>query len=321
MSTFFNIVLASSATTITGGASTPIETHSITTVLTVSQISIATLYWLKPHKSSDFTEFTTTKPYFWIWSTNHDNGDGGIYWGEADDLLGTNFVERGLILSGFQIETPQLIRIPTAISGISDELFIYAHTTLTEPGSNSKQQTRLYTTSGGNAPHLSTYTDRGRPLGIFADDAHTGYLKPFKRAGGGYIGNHLTVGGGSPKFYTSISTNGLTWTRLNQLILTANLPSGSSLFDPHQIEPFVYNGIRYGFAIVKNSSGIKELALLNLDVNNQVTGLDRIVENTLDYKTIMLRIEGTIAYIYVQGGDNTLTSEPTKLFRWDLINI
>src|SRR5690606_24837432 len=110
-----------------------------------------------------------------IYSSDHAPSGGGIAWGECDDLMGTGFVEKGVIISGNQAETPILLHVPLSVSGLSeDEVFLYYHTSAGEPGNDGKQQTRLITCSGG-VLHNTQWTDRGRPLGLYNDDSHTGY--------------------------------------------------------------------------------------------------------------------------------------------------
>src|SRR5690606_35158952 len=159
-------------------------------------------------------EIITTKPYFVIYSSDHSTTGGGIAWAECDDVYFNGFVERGLIISGNQAETPWLVRIPTSASGLTtDTIFLYYHTVMGEPGNDNKQQTRLITSTGGLLD-TATWTDRGRLVGIYSDDVHTGYCRVFRRDDGTYLANHLTVGGASPKTYISESTDGLAFTRL-----------------------------------------------------------------------------------------------------------
>jgi hypothetical protein len=300
--------------------SVSIPQYTSVTVLTNAQVSTATHYWLRPYLSSDFPEFTTTKPYFWIWSTNHNGNAGGLFWGESDDLELTNFSEKGLIIDGHEAETPRLVRIPTEVSGIADELFLSYHTSTKDPDNSGKQQTHLITTSGGDTPSASTWTQRGRVLGIYNGDSHTGYMNFIKRGAADFVALHLSVGGSSPIFYSSVSTTGLSYTRAKKFVLSQGLPDGSTLFEPHQIAPFTYNNTLYGLAMIK-TAGVIELGLVTLDSDYHIASLVRIIENTFDYKTLNVRIEGTLAYIYIQGGDNIDRYEDTILWKWDLRNI
>jgi hypothetical protein len=304
--------------------SIPIETYPITTAITPEMTSNSSVYWFRPLLSADYPQFQLTKKYFAFWSTHHDAGNpplGGIYWGEMDDLLNNGFIEKGLIINGNQHETPFLITIPNIESGISDDLFLYFHPDASHPDGQSMQQSRLITSSGGESPHLCTWEDKGRILGVAEGNTHTGYLRVYKRNVNDYISIHLTTGGSSPKFSTSVSTDGINWTRDKEYVLTQGLPSGSVLHDPHSICPFKYNNILYAMAIVKNASGVKELCVVTLGDDYHVSGFVKVIENTLDYTTIMLRVEGTVAYVYAQGGTNVNRFEPIYLFRWDLRNI
>ena len=197
-----------------------VETNAVISnpVLTVADVTLDSHFYLQIYKSSEFAEITTTKDYFCIFSSAHNNSLGGVWWAECDDAKLTGFVERGLIIDGDQSESPFLIKIPTSESGLTtDTLFLYYHTDTTETGNDGKQQTRLITCDGGLL-HTATWTDRGRPLGIVGTDNHTGYLKIIKRGVSDYVGFHLTEGGGSPESYISTSTNGLSFTRTKHLI-------------------------------------------------------------------------------------------------------
>lgn len=165
-----------------------------------------TIYWPYPYLSSLSPEITTTKMWFWLWSTDHDSGDGGVYWGESDDLAGNGFIERGLIIDGFQAETPIYRRYPSNPRPIH----IYYHTD-SEPVNLGAQRTRLITTTGGLL-HSATYVDEGHPLGFEAGDQHNGYLN-FDDIGGDLIGTHYKTGDIPVMQYSTISADGLSSTR------------------------------------------------------------------------------------------------------------
>lgn len=224
-----------------------------TPALLVGDVSISTLYWPKIYKSSDWGAVTTTKDYFVIYSTDHDAGVGGIYWGEFDDFDGNilnGFSENGLIVEDYQAETPYLVEIPTSESGLgADTLFLYYHTNDSDPSNAvGAQETHLITSTGG-ALHSATWNDQGKPLGLLGGETHTGYLKVYKRGVGDYLGIHLTVGGGSSVVKFSTSSDGLAWTRGDALDKTVGVPVGSE-YQREQITPFVYNATLYGLVVL-----------------------------------------------------------------------
>lgn len=281
--------------------------------------ALDSLYWPQIYKSSDWIEFSTTKPYFTIYSSDHSTTGGGVAWGECDDMFGNGFIERGLIVSGNQAETPWLVRVPSSISGITEEVFLYYHTSSGESGNDGKQQTRLITTSGGAALHLCEFTDRGRPLGIFNDDVHTGYCRVRINSNNKLIAQHLTVGGSNPKFYTSISNDGLMFTRL--INTTSLLVDGMNYFK-NEISVFMWNGNVYGFIGIR-FGGLTKIGIAKLDDNflPESIVLESIDNKYYDIRAMTVNIEENIAYIKFKGGSNTYRFEPYYILQYNLNEI
>lgn len=268
--------------------------------------SLVSLYFPQIFKSSDYPEITTTKAYFVLYSTDHDASIGGkIAWGQFDSFSGNSlfgFVESGIIKSGFQAETPFLIRIPTSESGLATEtLFLYYHTDNTDPDNAGFQQTHLMTTTGGLL-HTATWTDRGKVLGIIGDENHTGYLRIHKRGVNDYVAIHLSKAGDPGQAKYSTSTNGLAFTRQSIVERTLNMPSGA-IFARIDIFPFMKESILHGFIIYTIASK-KYLALVTLDTNYLPLVFKKILFSKTNLRSLGLHIEGEIAYILYKEGIN-----------------
>lgn len=286
--------------------------------LNFTTTELDSLYWPGIYKSSDWPMLDISKPYFTIYSSDHSTTGGGIAWGECDDVLGNGFVEKGVIVSGSQAETPILLHVPLSVSGLSeDEVFLYYHTSAGEPGNDGKQQTRLITCSGG-VLHNTQWTDRGRPLGIYNDDAHTGYATPRFNSNGKIVASHLTIGGSNPKFYTSISDDGLVFTRSIQ---TTNLTVDNYQYLKNEVRDFKWNDILYGFVGLR-VGGLIKIAVAILDDNFIPSSIVYMLDKFYDIRQMMINVEGSIAYIRFKGGDNTNRFEPYYqiTFNLELLN-
>lgn len=285
--------------------------------LNFSPSVLDSLYWPGIYKSSDWPLVETSKPYFTIYSSDHSTSGGGIAWGECDDLMGNGFVEKGVIVSGSQAETPILLYVPLSVSGLSeDEIFLYYHTSAGEVGNDGKQQTRLITCSGG-VLHNTQWTDRGRPLGLYNDDAHTGYATPRFNSNGKIVASHLTIGGSNPKFYTSISDDGLTFTRV---VETTNLTVDGYAYLKNEVRDFKWNNILYGFVCLR-VGGLIKIAVATLDDNFIPSSIVYMIDKFYDIRQMMINVEGSIAYIRFKGGDNTNRFEPYYQITCDLTQL
>ncbi len=209
----------------TGGAGVPWTFDDMLVAMTpVVDTVITKLAWPNIEKSSDWPEFTTTQDYFCIYGDDH-HVTQGVYWGEMDDLLFTNFNERGkLIDNGFFFETPRLFRVPSGESLVTtDDIWIIGHDVINPVenfGVNGNQQTRIFTTVGGDTLHASTWTDRGTPYGYDAvqNPRHTGYAEMYRRGDGDWISTHSMAS----------SVNGIDWSTqyTDSWISTAVYPEG-----------------------------------------------------------------------------------------------
>lgn len=267
-------------------------------VISADMLSIDSLYWPKLYKSSEWPEFTTTKDYFTIYSTDHDVNGGGCFWAECDDIYYSNLVEKGTIVSGYQAETPWLIRVPIADSGISDEIFLYYHSQ-SEPGNPITQSTRLMTTSGGDEIHLSTWTDRGYPVSLEPGDNHNGYLRLYK-VDGVYRGRCLRTSTASGQAQIVSGTNPLNLTRERTVELYEPFLTGS--YNSGAIQQFERNGIQYGYFMYDKGDGETFLSLATLDVY----GLpDNLIINVASPQQFgELRVEGDTAYYTARNESN-----------------
>jgi hypothetical protein len=309
---------------IYGKTKTSASTTADPTALAIAQTSgVATLFWPNIYKSSDFPEVTTTKAYFILYSTDHDASAGGVWWGEFDSFAGnilTGFVQRGRIFTGYQVETPFLIKIPTSESGLASEtLFLYTHTNSTDPSNAGVQQSHLHTSTGGLL-HTATWTDRGKPLGLQVGENHTGYLRVWKRGVNDYIGNHMYNDTVLPRQGAiSTSTNGLTFTRQGYYTGFEGMPTGGYL-ERSTLQAFVYNSILYGTFKYTDASGVKFIAIAKLD---SITYLPQTFVKTLfrtNVRDCRLYIEGNYAYILNKAGEDgdLLNTNPYYLFKYNL---
>lgn len=285
-----------------------------------AQTSIASLFWPQIYKSSEWLEITTTKPYFILYSTDHDTSIGGIWWGEFDSLdnnVINGFIENGKILDGDQAETPFLLKVPIAESGLTnDTIFLYYHTDTTETGNDSKQQTRLRTTTGG-ALHSATWTDRGRPLGIVAGETHTGYLRVWKKGISNYLGHHVYSGADVTGGKISTASNPLTFTRLQQFTASEGLPSGSK-FERSTLDAFYYNSVLYGIFKYTDSIGDRFVAVAELDPATYLPSLFIKTIHKTSLRTVRTYVENDIAYILFKDGGTSPNANGYHMINYNL---
>jgi hypothetical protein len=292
-------------------------------ILSVNGVSLESLYWLQVYKAIDYPEFTISTDYFCLFSTDHDALDGGstnggIVWGECDDPYLTNFVEKGTIQTGFESETPWLIRVPTAESGIADEIFLFFHNQDPANDLSTGQSTRLITTSGGAAPHLCTWTDKGNPLGTLAGWSHTGYCTVHRIAANDYIAHHFT-GDANNAYWISSSTDCLTFTPQEELV-PVTVDEGVFLVTS-VIFPFERNGTNYAFASMAVDETIPYIAICTVDANARPLAFVQFVRKQY-YRDLNVFIEGDTAYINVKGGtSNSDNKHDYYGFEFDLTKI
>ena len=294
-----------------------------------SQTSINTIFWAQPYKSSDFPMVTTTKPYFVIYSTDHYSGtsstDGWIYWGEFDSFDGnrlTGFIERGLIREGYQNESPFALNVPAAVSGITDEFFLFYHTMSTDPRNSGIQETHLMTCAGGEL-HNTTWTEQVKPLPVQTGDDHLGYLRPFEKADGTFVGHHLYDGLNYLGGAWSTSTNGINWTRGGTYTGYENMPDGLCFYRV-SIFPFERNGKLLGLFRCNegDQTGTGYLGVAELDPTTYLPSvfIKKIIQYQIHDMTV--HYEGNTAYVLMKK-DPALNpnTNPYYMFKYDLTDL
>lgn len=231
-----------------------------------------TLYWPQILKSSEWPEINTTKAYFVLYSTDHDTGAGYMAWGEFDDFSGNilnGFVERGVIRTGDQPETPYLVRVPTSVSGLTtDTMFIYFHDQWS--GNTIAQETHLLTCTGGDL-HTANFTLYRNILNSQPEDSHLGYFRNIEFDGEKFIGHHSYSATDSNNAKVSYSFTGVDdWFRADFIDYTENMPAGKGFYK-NRIQPIEYDGIKYGvirmFNLPYNPTEASNISLVKLDSN------------------------------------------------------
>jgi len=214
MNLFYHALLA----TQIGG-----DIENLTLRLSSVDTTLNSFYWFIGYKSEDFPEVICDRDYFFIYSTDHDsNNAGAIMWGKGNNIDLTDFVEVGQITSGYQSETPQLIRIPSADGEV---LHLYFHT-YRYPGYVIDQETHVFTSAGGAELHNMDWTFHPRIFGNLQGENHTGYARVYKRSDNDYLATHITKGGLPQPWFYSTSTDGRTWTRGNQIDTISGTENG-----------------------------------------------------------------------------------------------
>lgn len=302
-----------------------------TPALSPSDTSLDSIFWAQPYKSSLYPQVTTTKNYFVIYSTDHDtdtsSSGGKIAWGEFDSFDGdvlSGFVERGVIRTGYQNESPFAITIPTAVSGLaSDDFFLYYHTMYTDPRNVSGvQETHLMTCSGGEL-HNAAWTERGKVLGLETGEDHTGYAKIWKRDDGVYVAHHHydedeLIGGA-----WSTSTDGINWTRQGTITGYENMPDGGTFYR-QSIFPIKRNGKWYGlfrFNTAGDHTTGGYLALAELDPSNFMpqTFIKKVVEYNI--KDLTVYYEGDEGKIMMKADPGNPNYNPYYIYNYDLTEL
>jgi hypothetical protein len=283
-------------------------------IIDITKLSITPndLMWFKPYLASDYPEITCDKTYFFIYSTDHSEAIGEIWWGKGNNLDCSDFEEAGRILTNaYAPESPFLIRIPSAECGDSEVIHLYYHTASDDPTNASKQQTHLITTTGGLL-HSATWTQRGTILGIVGSENHTGYFKLYKLGVSNYKGIHLNISGIPQNYSFSTSTNGRTFTRAEAFNKTFFAPNG---FQYKAVSGGVLLNL-YGFnwymgsLMPLNNIGYKLFSLVKLDSNLQPIRYCQTLNDSIPipidgYKMdgdLEIYVESNIAYLYWKEG-------------------
>ncbi len=311
MSLFFNTV-ASSLNKLASVVSNVLSVTPIVKIVEIDTLSIGQMTFPSIYKSSEHPQFTTTKPYFTIYSTDHESdANGQIWWGEMDDPQWTNFAEVARIPTGgdgAQPETPSLI----TKNGVG---YIFYHTTQVDArNSSGTQQTQLMTSSGGAALHLCTWTERtnaqgGSVLGLLSGENHTGYLVPFKLNDGTYIGTHskyADVDFTKSLSAVSTSTDLLNWTRVADIVHARPMPDASGrIHDRFNMHPFYHNGVLHYLL-----TGGQKVYVAKADTNYLPNEFVVEIYDKQDFTQQNLYIENGTAYVGIRSTEGTYTPVP-----------
>ncbi|AVR43785.1 hypothetical protein C7S20_00025 [Christiangramia fulva] len=285
-----------------------------------------------------------TKKYLILYSTNHagdgatsDPSNGAIFWGQADHPNLDGFEEGGVITSGYQSETPDCLINPNDPNG--ETFWLFYHPGTTYPGAGGIQQTRLWTTSGGNTPHEATYTDRGTVLGITATEnsysvPHLGYPECYLEDDGSITVIHTVKGyesatssGITKKGISTCPGNNYTFTRTVQDVdITSFMPyfrllhaSPSLFFDRNGIQYCVARNAIWEVTNLQNYSDSVKISVYQCDGNYQPTALIGNIsgpDSGNKNSNAGYYIEGDTLYVYYIMGATDL-----YVGTWDLKNL
>jgi hypothetical protein len=328
------------------------ETFSLTAngilrFTTANTAGFPSLYYPKVYLSEPFKAYFSgiTKDYIVLYSTNHSGGgatptpaNGAIAWGECDLPNLTGYVDKGIIIAGYQSETPSIIINPNDPNG--HHIWFFYHPDTSHPDSGGYQQTRLLTTAGGVNLHDATYTDRGKILGFTAGELtlstpHTGYADAYLEDDGSVTVFHVTKSwmadtlAGIPNVgFSTCPGNSYVFTRQQSDIDTSSfMPAGRQYHGGPSLF-FVRNGIQYLVArnatIVSSEINIKNyIAIYQADGNYQITSFLGNISSFIGgsdnfnagYFIDETNDPDTLHIYYIKGG--------TQMFHttWDLRNL
>lgn len=280
---------------------------------------INSAYWSQPMLASDWPLFTFSKPYWALVSSDHDSGPGGIYWVEFDDLDFNGLTYGGLIIDGTQSETPWIMKRPSFASTSKDDYQLYFQI------SGSPQVTKLITTTGGAAPHLCTWNDRGtvHPVEAGTDDNHLGYTRTYPRATD-VIATHLGSTSPTLRQWISVSSDdGYSFTKLVEFDETLNMPVGR-VYEQECMVPFTYNSTLHALAFTKDASGgtNRRLSIITLGTDYRCSGFVKNITGEFNYNTMNALRVGDIMHITLKnGGDVARRPNPYFKVKFDLTTI
>jgi len=306
MSLFFNILAASS--NISAGNTNPIESADMYNIGLKAQASMSvdfdSFYFFLPYKTSDFTKVNCDKQYFFLWSTDHSTGAGGLFLGKGNNLDLSDFSYVGQIqITGSQIETPYLVER----NGV---LFMYSHTDASAIGNDSRQQTWVHTYSGAAEElHLiNTWNFEGRPLGIIGSENHTGYFNAYPNSSLGDIGIHITHGGLPQPVVSSRSIDGgYNYTRLENPIDSSTGTEPNYFAQLQDGRYFTYKGQQFWLGHLHPKLGYQGASIWAMEkkiIIAKVTGAEfsSVTQKRQIYPELMLRsmpyIVGDMAHVY-----------------------
>lgn len=301
------------------------DVTTFTEVLTPStDVTPDTILWFTPYLSALFPEIPCDKTYFFLYSTDHDSSDGGIWWGKGNNLDLSDFVEISStpIVIGYQAETPFLYRFPNE----TEPIYLYYHTFALDPSNSGHQETHLITTTGGEL-HSASWTDRGKPLGSELGDDHTGYLK-FWNNGVNLIGIHYKEGASPPNNigvwqYSVIASDGFTATRGGLFDSTTHITSGRFVVPTYGTIFYLY-GQWWWLGETETTTGLsltsatKGLVLCKMNSDFEIT--EQVVElngGDIGQYGFYPYISGLTAHIYI----GSVSSGAMKYTTYNLIQL
>lgn len=183
----------------------------IDTLEVLVDVPTDSIYWYGVYEASRFPMMTWEKPYFILFSSDHDQTlTGGLHWGDSDTPYPNDFRYRGLIRDTYQAETP----FPWVFNG---KFYLFYHTIHTNPlnvCAGIGQETNIMSATSG-VLHTATWTDEPNPFGCQGtvagiSQSHVGYAKLWKIKGNIFCNHHFN--GGSPLYFQiSTTLDGNTW--------------------------------------------------------------------------------------------------------------
>lgn len=234
------------------------------------------------------TPFTNTKTYTVFYGTDHGNETTGkLAWGQMNNLDFSDFEEGGVILNEHQSETPRVIIIGSTVH-------LYYHTFSTDPNNGGKQVTHRMYTTGGNLPHLASWTFDYDVLGI-GDFTHNGYFNPTQLTDGSYRGYTITAGGTPQQYVPWHSTDAINWTYGN-IINHSVLLTGVQTYKMYTGGYVDYNGHKFwiGNIVDEDHLGNTYFALVKVDQYLQVERFCKFLNSGTGIPEIALQAEGML---------------------------
>ena len=193
----------------------PTFTRQPNPILMQSDSGLNTIYWPLVINVSGLIA-APVAPYYMLYSTDHDSGDGGIGLAYADSPLGPFIADLDnpifVDTADIGIGTAEQCETPAVIWNPDTQLFhLYYH--IAHAPSGSQQRTRVVTT-----PDFLTFSAPDYALQITATPVvypggahHTGYFSPFLM-GNSWFGYSIITAGDYGSSAMWFSQDGLDWT-------------------------------------------------------------------------------------------------------------
>jgi hypothetical protein len=178
-------------------------------MFTAADTELASIYWPWLIDMLTVDPAWTGPRWRLYYSTDHDQGAGGIAYSTAGALVGP-WTHHPVIYTdtalGFSTETPSVVFVPE--TGLWHLYYQQAGT------AEGGQRTMLAVSPDG----LTAWTRVGIAISVPAGsldwpgwEIHTGYMVPHRLPGGRWLAYHLLGGGNWPEFAQSWSDDGRTW--------------------------------------------------------------------------------------------------------------